>query len=101
MEMAASEMNEAVAKKLGWLQRSDGWELPPMRGLFPLKDYCHSIEAAWEIVDYLKANKISFDLNMSMFETDDIWEARMRGPIIWAMAQTAPMAICQAFLKLP
>ena len=71
--MTDQEINEAVGRKLGWeLIASDKpgyaplWSDPQHGGQrsqwgpeFPI-DYCHSIAAAWEIVEYLFLKKIGF-----------------------------------------
>lgn len=91
--MNDKEINEAVARKLGW------------RGTFPdqYPDYCHSITAAWEVVE-----QVFTSFYLSWDETTETWFAkwdnqhrteescRYKGE-----ADTAPMAICLAFLKLP
>lgn len=106
-KMTPLEINEAVAKKLGWVEY-EGKE-PPFKGNYGpkklwrkngkdsvrvLPDYCHSIAAAWEILESVRK-----------------WEIKREGKTIivylWINehfqgvgGDTAPMAICLAFLKL-
>lgn len=105
--MTDSEINEAVARKLGY-GTPTGNALP---------DYCHSIKAAWEIVDkFPVVNDFRFELRFYWSGYKDgkgygpEWMAgwitgHMRGgdreDSIKAFANTAPMAIALAFLKLP
>lgn len=100
--MTDSEINEAVARKLGWTYHEDAtplcWEMPTTSTVYVKNypDYYHSIQAAWEIL------------------TDhcDTWEIYCNGSTVDVTlsknydtagreADTAPMAICLAFLKLP
>lgn len=119
--MTDSEINEAVARKLGWTKCEHstmengkivpafGWVKPnPIKPHYHegLPDYCHSIQAAWEIVEGLASR-------------DDWWVALRYKPRIkignggkWnfiivdsknnaqieEIADTAPKAICLAFL---
>lgn len=107
--MTDLELNESVARKLGWRLDSTGhWHSPPVDGhgscWDALPPYSTDIKAAWEIVGCLEI---------------DYWVALRRKPIDgskheWscvigkepesveeAIADTAPRAICLAFLKLP
>lgn len=107
--MTPAEINDAVALKLGvdgssypWVQTGPskpwhitggaqwcGEEEPPK--YFP--DYCHDIKAAWDILQTL--DKI-FILEQ---QAKGQWRVDLgRGP---SYSDTAPMAICLAFLKLP
>lgn len=110
--MTDSEINEAVARKLGWIPESDKtsgyWVWRHSDGHFVnnLPDYCHSIEAAWEIVekicglvrsngDYRTVALCTNKAN-TLCVIDEIEDDRIEDK-----ADSAPMAICQAFLKLP
>jgi len=100
--MTDEEINISVARKLGW-KECDGHELWP-------KNYCHSIEAAWEVVEqpglFVEVNK---KLNRK-FGEEKIWTTYYctlwkdgefdDGKVYSVEADTAPMAICLAFLKL-
>lgn len=113
--MTNQEINEAVARKLGWkhaqcqdapgLKTGKEWwfDLEGMPRDTP--DFCHSIAAAWEIVEKFQynlrrikampANKESFwlykfEICTGPFAEDWISES----------ADTAPMAIALCFLKL-
>lgn len=98
--MTDTEINEAVARKLGWVQKGSSWQSPVQQEKYPewsnidLPDYCNEIAAVWEILtDYC-----------------DEWHLDCRGGVSarlqknyvsgFAEADTAPMAICLAFLKL-
>jgi hypothetical protein len=120
--VTTAEINEAVARKLGdweYVPASDGsdayWRRPTLRddkgrmirpAEFPfLPDYATNIADAWDIVDHL-------------VEKQDVWEVsihmsgggRQNGD--WCVtitdngeqhhydADTAPLAICKAFLAL-
>ncbi len=96
--MTPQKINEAVARKLGlWI--SDG----PHSKIGPtftkdIPDYCTSIAAAWEIAEKIK--------NTTLFEIlwhDGQWECQIASSEVTtvnATADTAPMAICLAYLKI-
>lgn len=98
--MTAQEINEAVARKLGI-------ELTPC----PIMDscsccgpqnYCTDIKAAWEIVEVLPGFQIMY---IGIFDGPSwrcITRHNLSGEFISYQydADTAPMAICLAFLKL-
>lgn len=99
--MIPEEINKAVARKLGWkpsinkkldrgVWKKTGKEDIPYR-LLP--DYCRDIKAAWEIVEKMQEThriKIEYLLNECQCQIGDDY----------ADADTAPMAITLAFLKL-
>ena len=95
--MTDQEINAAVAKKLGWKQ------LGPMKHdplnvylekngqrIEGIPDYCHSIEAAWEIVERYQ---------YWVGPDKEKWAVTTVLGIWLAEADTAPMAICLASLK--
>lgn len=101
------EINEAVAKKLGGERRilpdavlQDGTVIKH----YP--DYCGSIQAAWEILQHNPHNPGGGWL-VNCSEAKDghgpYGCAFQVGPYEWhwEYADTAPLAICKAFLKLP
>lgn len=110
--MTDQEINEAVARKLGWIdiepstnpllfyghrQINDELELVP--------DYCHSIAAAWEVVEHLQKEFIIYVFGGM---PNSVWHCDIQdhptahlGRIVSQSADTAPMAICLTFLKLP
>jgi hypothetical protein len=116
------EINSLVARKLGFIFGTGKNQISEGRiGIIqnhevvfvgPLPEYCHSIEAAWEIVEKLRqswrpgsleieATKYAFELH----STPTGFIALVTGPT-WkqmtkAEAESAPMAICLLFLKLP
>lgn len=119
--MTPQQINEAVARKLGatdihvlkWPKMVFNNRPHPWHGMLvgtfpsvgasgesPVPDYCHSIEAAWEIVE-ANHEKYAFEIHSSpndyhAFFTGPTWKQTYKG-----QADTAPMAICKAFLKLP
>lgn len=102
-----AEINEQVAVKLGWThseipgrpcviawcnkkypnQLFDSYELP---------DYSGDISAAWEILDYSYECIVRHPIR----EQYQTWIHDKDGSR-WENADTAAMAICLAFLKLP
>ena len=106
-------INEAVARKLGWKEdlRTSYWIRETVAGVEgtrkdSLPDYCTSIAAAWEIVEYLRLKKkktkpIFFlrGLTIQSRSNSRKWRVYLHGKL--GIADTAPMAICLAFLKLP
>lgn len=104
--MTPEEINEAVARKLGWSPPgpppdSPTWKKPDGSYDF-VPDYSTDIKAAWEIVESMKTRNRSIEIWSPM--GDPHWVCRIYegGEIIGGVgADTAPMAICLAFLKLP
>lgn len=99
--MTDQEINEAVARKLGaqWVVKSN--ERKNKLYSEP-KDYCRSIAAAWEIVDFMKTRERYMELWSPMGDRHWVCSMTEKGQIIASGASaTAPMAICLAFLKLP
>lgn len=103
------ELNEAVARKLGWhfaedKVSGDHWHEPNEK---QTGGYCHDsvpnystdISAAWEIVE-----KMSEEICFVLIRYQDGWLCDLGHeydePDI-SRADTVPMAICLAFLKLP
>ncbi len=98
-----SEINEAVARKLGWFQSPSNGRWGRLNGhpqenmVVSVPDYCHSIAAAWEIVD--KIEWFCLEKNHSK-GTWWVWDmAGTEEAQMICEAATAPMAICLAFLK--
>lgn len=99
--MTDKEINEAVGRKLGLKQKAyyhtQDWFLPNGNQC-GLPDYCHSISAAWEIVSLpgMASQCVGYvtgKWEWMLYPTDN------KGPFI-GKADTAPMAIALAFLKL-
>lgn len=106
--MTNKEINEAVARKLGkpiYIRHGiitetitpemAGWQVAKVNGWF--HDYCTSIAAAWEVVE---TNDNSYPSGIMKVGTK--WLPIVRGRTCSEYAaDTAPMAICLAFLKVP
>lgn len=119
--MTDQEKNEAIARKLGWKQVSSGkpghadlWIHPTNEGAseWDALPYYHSIEAAWEVVEHLKSLNESCYLVVKYNNQIDkggwafeFWNPNTIDGInqtrVVALSDTAPRAICEAFLKLP
>lgn len=94
--MTSEEINEAVARKLGWKEDHGIWEYPGKSFRPTPRLYSTSIEAAWEIVDKFEDCQLQKRL-------DGSWNCLLRNNesgISIERAGTAPLAICLAFLKL-
>lgn len=101
--MTPQEINEAVARKLGRTVKCGCDCLAPVDQ--PDNEWTHTIHystdirAAWDIVEDLRAKKIIVEIG--------VWKEKVRcvihvpGPRINEEADTAPLAICNAFLKIP
>jgi hypothetical protein len=93
------EINEAVALKLGGERRTlPDAELEDGTIIRHFPDFCHSIAAAWEIIEKVKWYTMWHDDQGFHF-----WIRANEKPepeLAAAYANTAPMAICLAFLKL-
>lgn len=111
--MTNEEINEAVARKLGWTHDHAGWWAPVLSkprpyATTPLPSFCERIEAAWEIVEHLaKENEHKGCGPIIYLMHDGQWIFRIgeMGKTLSenqdsAVAATAPLAICGAFLKL-
>jgi hypothetical protein len=105
--MTDAEINEAVAKRLGWTVKlkcgprgKDGMTKDEIN-YFPLPDYCHSIQAVWEVVASILDKKWDFKLKWDIDYVSDRWAWFCVFAGYKSQADTAPMAICLAFLKLP
>lgn len=119
--MTDSEINEAVARQLGNPPCSDGYsQLVNKDGSricqhcgasvslerpehIEQRDYCHRIDAAWDVVDHLRDRGVSVDLMVTpKLSRCTIREMAMG--LIQTSAEAGPTdasrAICLAFLKL-
>jgi hypothetical protein len=105
--MTNQEINEAVARKLGWtLSGGLGWMSPPIYrkpdDVICQKpnppDYAGSIQAAWEILEYLcKHGKPPI---IWMCEDGEACISFKYDEMVTDILPV-PLAICLAFLKLP
>lgn len=86
--MIDQEINEAVARKLRVQPRDvDFGSWPP--------DFCHSIEAAWEILLSLKCDwelkTTKYGIDIRIYDDAGVYPS--------VVDDTAPMAVCKAFLR--
>lgn len=110
--MTDQETNEAVARELGWTQTPDckrkmlkPWTRPEGKeDLLP--DYCHSIEAAWAIVEqehkdgyFRMHDDYEYTPNGKKLVYRCIFGVHNSTGFAESTDETAPMAICIAFLK--
>lgn len=99
--MTEQEINEVVARKLGWReQNADRFPWMNSQGMeLPIPEFCTSISAAWEIVDKIKQTEL-----FALCWHDGFWHCEINccdgEREIDEESETAPMAICLAFLKL-
>jgi len=99
--MTNQELNEAVARKLGWKELGGRWSSPGLTGWKNIEcpAYSTSIEAAWEIVERMEYMTLRhrYGLGLKGF----VCQVDRNGQMVAnEEADTAPMAICKAFLKL-
>lgn len=109
--MTNQEINEAIHAKLGWKSYKEGE--CPIRGhgaggwhyckdgkeyRYKTPNYAEDISAAWEIVE-----KISLGGRIGIHVMNKITSISLRTETGYytSEAETTPMAICLAFLKLP
>lgn len=110
--MTNQEINEAVARKLGWtdlrIEKSAGLrdELVGLKNGFSdaaypfgstVPPYSTDIEAAWQIVGLHDG---SFDVGTNIRGWTCSMQTADHKNSVSEIAETAPMAICKAFLKL-
>lgn len=104
--MTDQEINKAVARKLGLTENHDGKWIIPGTGVWTISnvpDFCHSIAAAWEVVEKMQKQFDYVEVIHAKTEPGP-WSCGARNSTIWKVwqsAHTAPMAICLAFLNLP
>lgn len=110
--MTPEEINEKVAVKLGWTYYSSNntWGRPnahPQENTSRLvPDFCRDIKAAWEV--WAKMSKryfLTLETEAGEFGCTivGVWEndgLNVGWVIEDVYATTAPMAICEAYLKL-
>lgn len=113
--MTDQEINEAVARKLGWNCVCNCHPGPSYScecfmyrcEISKPKDYCHSIAAAWEIPNIESLIRLRDGRWSARFgdgaSDGSYYEVGIYSDYDYgemAIADTAPMAICLAFLKL-
>lgn len=89
--MTPQEINEAVARKLGWTRPS----YPHKIGDTP--DYCRTIELAWEIVEHLC--RLGHPPILWFSDNAEACVSFLYDEVVTDILP-APMAICLAFLEL-
>lgn len=105
--MTSQEINEAVARKLGWHWNDDkvsGGHWHYDGGCYDnLPGYCHSIEAAWEIVEHLAKNNLLVEIKQHGLGKPSyaVYISNSIELLCGVAYESAPLAICLAFLKLP
>lgn len=106
--MTYTEINEAVARKLGWKPDTcKCWPGHTVHCEIAPKDYCHSIAAAWEVWDKMSMKYfLTLETEAGEFGRNivKVWknDGKDCGWVIEDIyANTAPLAICLAFFKLP
>lgn len=106
------ELNEAIARKMGWklvkgnerTYWSERWFPPDGDSTKPFPNYSGDIAAAWEIWEFLVKERYDLQLYSSWDRPMTCFQATLKmdsSKQLHAEADTAPMAICLAFLKLP
>jgi hypothetical protein len=105
--MTNEEINEAVARKLGWTYHEDlepVWWQAPARGCYLNEVYSYStdIAAAWEIVERLRSEEYFVDILCTPFLSRCSVSRSQTGALSLEDAGTGqtPLAICLAYLKL-
>lgn len=96
-------INEQVARKLGWTITGECGGLKAFRNFKEtefseqeyIPNYAGSIQAAWEIVEHQK-----YAFSLARDAQYPLWDAWFAGGD-HVQADTAPLAICLAFLELP
>lgn len=120
--MTDDEINEAVARKLGDTAYCGCGDPVSDHGKgefegemvcchafckcesIKIPDYCHSIEAAFEIVEKYRHSKVTVGYRFELIDHDVEWYcgwANDSGWLATGEAESPAMAICLAFLKLP
>lgn len=111
--MTNEEINIAVARKLGWKEcgcapehRAAHKAYMPSKHTMP--SYSTSIEAAWAIAE--KRQMVLTHLRIVPSDREAFWRwkveiqigpAHLEDAFVYAEADTAALAICEAFLKVP
>ena len=109
--MTDQEINQKVARALGYVpsQEHPGYWMAKAERTgyihFPLPNYCTDIKAAWEIVEWLYANKVNaVNTGCCVWKEHKRWYCGIRTEngrnYIQEYADTAPKSICLAFLKM-
>lgn len=110
------ELNEAVARKLGWkphnynplsmnpVERIPCFSAPNGDLYASVPPYSTSIAAAWEILEHVSRREGTMKIDQHGIGRPHYTVQIQRVPlpeIFVAISSSAPLAICLAFLKLP
>ena len=107
--MDDAQLNEAVARKLGYViyetntyAGGTARYAKSVKETFEIPDSATSIAAAWEVVEHLKNHAIALTSHTQPPHgwSCAIWSPMTEDPDVVERADTAPRAICEAFLKL-
>lgn len=92
------EINEAVAQKLGYMHCADDLWAKGDCDPDVVPDFCGDIAYAWEVLAKVESDGSNISLQHRRDAIRDGWSCVIDEAL--ADADTAPMAICLAFLKL-
>jgi len=99
--MNPDEINEACARKMGIDPKATFSGVKPDGSLaFNIPDYCHSIEATFEIIDYILIQKRGSVRMEKNFSSQWYIAFGVGSKLIDNVSQPLAMAICLTFLKL-
>ncbi len=87
MGLTNQEIDEAVARKL----HGDDWRM------WIAERYSTDIKAAWEILDYVASRGETWDLEK---DSSGTFYCTLKPSYTKRQADTAPLAICKAFLSM-
>ena len=110
MSESIAALNAAIALKLGWKNQRGMWVSkeaqaleeagnPPLDlGQISPRNFCEDIATIWEVVENLPPNVV-----FGLIKIGKQWLCQMGpedGKRVEIIADTAPLAVCRAFLKL-
>lgn len=108
--MTDKNLNEQVARRLGWKDPSQPRCGGPREGhahgdfyacYEKCPDYCNSIGAAWEIVKFLRNKSMMVSMNLLEHCDLKITQYDLSNVLADAWENSTPRALCLAFLRLP
>lgn len=102
------ELDALVAEKvMGYKVTHNTYEMPPLRGIFTVKNYTTDITAAWEVVTFLREKGLLLDWILSPggyglrfvrpaeAETTEVWAVQF----VYLPFEQTDFCICLAALK--